>query len=393
MNKQQAASIAKNISVNFNRRGQVGQQAGALYAFFNAAMQGTARIGESMFSMDKGDVKTLKLNSAGKKIITGGVMLGAMQALALAAAGFDDDDPPEFVRERSLIIPIGDKKYITIPMPLGFHAIPNVGRISTEFALGGFRKPADHTARLLAVFAEAFNPIGSAGLSIQTIAPTAIDPLVALSENRDWTGKPIAKEDFNQLSPTPGFSRNKNTASDPAKWLAEVINTLSGGNKYVPGVMSPTADQIDYLAGQVTGGVGRELGKAQQSVAAVATGEDLPPHKIPLIGRFYGDSEGQASQGNAFYSNLKRINELEAELKGRRKDRLPIDEFKAENPEYRLIQRANLVERLVSKQRKLKNELIEKDAPKEQVKVIEGRITDLMAGLNQRAKALREEAR
>ena len=97
------------------------------------------------------------------------------------------------MRERSLIIPIGDKKYLTSPMPLSFQAIPNVGRISTEFALGGFRKPADHTAKLIAVFAEAFNPIGSAGLSIQTISPTAIDPFVALSENRDWTDKLMQK--------------------------------------------------------------------------------------------------------------------------------------------------------------------------------------------------------
>ena len=87
-------------------------------------MQGTARIGETMTTMEKGDVKTLRFNRAGKTIIVGGITLGAMQALALAAAGFDDDEPPEFVRERSLIIPIGDKKYVTIPMPLGFHARP-----------------------------------------------------------------------------------------------------------------------------------------------------------------------------------------------------------------------------------------------------------------------------
>ena len=294
---------------------------------------------------------------------------------------------------RRLIIPIGDKKYITIPMPLGFHAIPNIGRVSTEFALGGFKKPAEHVARLLAVFAEAFNPIGSAGLSIQTIAPTAIDPLVALSENKDWTGKPIAKEDFNKLSPTLGFSRNKDTASDPSKWIAEVINTISGGNKYVPGITSPTADQIDYLFGQLTGGVAREAGKTQQSLKAKYTGEDLAPHKIPLVGRFYGDSSTQSSQGNAFYSNLKRINEVEAELKERRKDRLPLDGFKAGNPEYQLVARANLIERLVSKQRRMKSELIENDAPREQVKVVDERITKLMAGLNQRVKELRQEAR
>lgn len=390
ISKQRAASIAKNISVNFNRKGQSGQQAGALYAFFNAAMQGTARIGETMFDMDKGDVKTLTLNRAGKTIMVGGITLGAMQALALAAAGFDDDEPPEFVRERSLIIPIGDKKYVTIPMPLGFHAIPNIGRLSTEYALGGFKKPAEYTTKLFSVFAEAFNPIGNAGFSIQTIAPTAIDPLVALAENKDWTGRPIAKEDFNRLSPTPGFSRNKDTASLPSKWIAEAINTISGGNKYAPGVFSPTADQIDYLAGQLTGGVGREAGKTQQTISAMASGEDLPPHKIPLAGRFYGDAANQSSQGNAFYSNLKRINEIEAELKGRRKDGLPLDEFKAEHPEHQLVARANLVERIVSKQRKIKSELIAKDAPRTEVKAVEERITNLMAGFNKNVKELQQ---
>ncbi|MEP6879589.1 MAG: hypothetical protein ABI865_12145 [Nitrosospira sp.] len=64
-------------------------------------------------------------------------------------------------------------------------------------------------------------------------------------------------------------------------------------------------------------------------------------------------------------------------MKGRRKDRLPLDGFKAGNPEYQLVARANLIERLVSKQRRMKSELIENDAPREQVKVVDERITKL----------------
>ena len=259
--------------------------------------------------------------------------------------------------------------------------------------MSGFKKPAERTAQLFMIFAEAFNPIGASSTLTQTLSPTVTDPLVAVAENKDWTGKPIAKEDFNKLSPTPGFSRNKDTASDPAKWIAEAINTISGGNKYVPGMFSPTADQIDYLAGQVGGGVWREASKTQQAITAKITGEELPPHKIPLVGRFYGDSDNASSQGNAFYSNLKRINEVEAELTGRRKDRLPIDEFKAENPEHRLVVRGNFVQNLVSKQRKIKSELLEKGAPREEVKAVEERIAKLMTGFNNKVKELKEEAR
>ena len=36
-------------------------------------------------------------------------------------------------------------------------------------------------------------------------------PLVALAENRDWTGKPIARKTFNES--LPGFKNAKDTAS------------------------------------------------------------------------------------------------------------------------------------------------------------------------------------
>jgi hypothetical protein len=48
---------------------------------------------------------------------------------------------------------------------------------------------------------------------------------------------------------------------------------------------------------------------------------------------------------------------------------------------------------MVSRLRKQKSELIEKEAPRERVKVIDERTTRLMAGLNQRVKELRAEAR
>ncbi len=136
MSKQQAASLAKNLTVNFNRKGQVGQQAGAIYAFFNASMQGSARIGQTLFDMDGSDVKSIRLSSTGKKIVYGGMLLGTMQALLLAAAGFDDEEPPDFVRERSLIIPTGGKSYITIPMPLGLHVSAEHGAHPNRVCFG-----------------------------------------------------------------------------------------------------------------------------------------------------------------------------------------------------------------------------------------------------------------
>ena len=110
------------------------------------------------------------------------------------------------------------------------------------------------------------------------------------------TGKPIAREDMSGLHPTPGHTRARDTASALSKAVAYWANLASGGTAYKPGFFSPTPDQIDYLIGQVTGGVGREALKAEQTVTSMMTGEELPAHKVPLLGRFYGDTTGQASR-------------------------------------------------------------------------------------------------
>jgi len=380
MTKAQAASLAKNISVNFNRKGEMGRQIGSLYAFFNASVQGTARIGETLFTDNNGK---LTLSKAGKAIVTGGLLLGVMQALMLAAAGFGDDEPPEFVRDRNLIIPLGNGKAITIAMPLGFNALPAFGRILTEWALSGGEDTSKRFFHIFEMLAEVTNPIGNAGLSMQTITPTMFDPLAALAENEDWTGRPIAKMDFNSQKPTAGHTRAKDTASAISKGLSWVVNEATGGSDYTPGAISPTPDQIDYLLGQIFGGVGREYMKLEQSATSIVTGEELPVYKIPLVGRFYLNAEGQSSQSSRFYDNLKSVFETETELKGLRKDGLDTSEYRANHPEAALVFRANLEQREISQLHKLRSEKLKADASPEEIKALNERITARMLRFNE----------
>jgi hypothetical protein len=373
--KQKAASLAKNLTVNFNRKGDVATQMGALYAFFNASMQGTARM-----------IETLR-GPTGKKIMAGGLLLGGMQAALLAAAGFDDDEPPEFIRSKNILIPTGDGDYIAFPMPLGFHVIPGISRILTEWTLSGFKDTARRTTDLTGLFLDAFNPIGNAGWSVQTITPTVLDPLVALGENKDWTGKPISKEDLFSLRPTPGYTRAREGANWLSTNLAEFLNLASGGTKHQPGVLSPTPEQIEYLVGQVFGGVGREAIKLSTSIEKTVTGEDLPPYKIPLYGRFVGETKSAAAESNKFYKNMERLNRLDLEVKGRREDKEPIGDFLRENPEARLLPLANKTYKDVQALRKRRKELLEKDAPKESIQAVENLITRRMQALNERVKA------
>ena len=378
ISKERAASIAKNLTVNFNRKGASGQQAGALYAFFNASVQGTTRL-----------METLK-GPKGKQIIAGGLLLGSVQALALAMAGFGDDEPPEFVKERNLVIPLPGGTYFAIPMPLGLHVIPNAGRIATEMVLTGGKGSAKKIANMTGVLLDSFNPVGNAGLSMQTVAPTLLDPIAAIFENRDSFGRPIAKED-RATNPSPGYTRSRDTASAISKGISEFLNYASGGTKYQKGLVSPTADQLDFLIGQATGGVGREVMKTEQAITSLVTGEELPSYKVPLVGRFYGDIGSQAAQSNKFYDNITNMANHEAEIKGRKKNGEDVSGYLEDNPEARLWSQANALENEISKLNREKKDLISRNAPKERIKRIEEKKTQIMTRFNQRVRNLEEQ--
>ena len=381
MSRQRAAALAKNITVNFNRKGQMALKTGALYAFFNAAVQGTARMGEALITMEPGKPKTMRLSPLGKKVVYGGMLLGSMQAALLAAAGFDDENPPDFVRERNLIIPTGGGRFVTIPMPLGLHVFPGIGRHLTEFTLSGGKEPQKRVIDMTAMMFSSFYPLGGAGMSLQTFAPTFFDPIVALKENKDYAGRPIARESMDPN--VPGHELTRTTATWFSQGVSELINRVTGGDKYVAGVVSPTPDQIDYLIGQATGGVGRELLKFAQTGQALATGEELPMHKVPLLGRFFGSANGGASQSGPFYAKVNEAKRLDRQIDGLREDGQTAKAMELQRSNAYLLAKARVADSQVTRLRREKRQLLEKGAPRAQVQEVERRMSEAMRRFNE----------
>jgi len=376
LTKDRAASIAKNITVNFNRKGRQARELGALFAFFNAAVQGTTRMVETL------------AGPRGRAIMAGGVALGFVNTLiGLAVMGGDEwEKIPAHVKERAVIIPISGKDYISIPMPLGYHVFPSIGRVAAEWMSGSAEQSiAGGAGELLRIGADSFNPFGGTSTPLQMLMPTALDPIAALAENTDWTGRPIYREDFSNTDPTPGFTRAKDSASLPAKVIAWGANALTGGDDYQPGAFSPTPDQIDYVIGQLTGGLGREVLKAQATLTAPFSDDELPAYRIPLVSRLYGNTRGQAGESERFYASLRELNIVERRIKGMAQAGEDVDAYMAAEPLADLVGMGTRSQSVVQRLRFAQRQASEA-GDRDQAQAIGDQITEIMAELNREVR-------
>jgi len=391
MSRNKAASIAKNLTVNFNRKGSWAKHAGPWFAFFNAAVQGTSRMVETLSGPN------------GRRIIFGGVGLGfvtTMVASALMGGDGDDEDAqtpyqkiPDFVKERALIVPLSGEDYVAIPMPLGYNMLTNAGRVLAEQIMGS-GKPGRGAGKAavegLSMVLSSFNPLGGSDI-VQTVTPTPVDWAVDLLRNKDWTGRAIAMTDRSDLDPTPGHTRAKESATPWAKALSRGLNWVTGGTEFRPGAFSPTPDQIDFVIGTITGGVGREAGKLASTISAPFTGEELPANKIPLVSRVYGNTRSPSAGSQLFYENVREASMIENEVRGRIEADLPIDDL--DNAALEIMMEGKEAEAHVRALRRERRHVMEEAAPgyKDEVERLNQEIGLVMDDFNRAVNRARRE--
>lgn len=388
LSRAEAARLGRELTVDFNRKGRAGREIGPLYAFFNASVQGTARTLDTM------------RGPTGAKIIAGGLSLGVLQALMLASAGYDDDDIPEFVKTRALIIPLpGDeKKFIAIPYPLGLHVLPNTGRVLTELVLNGGKNLAKRGAEAVGEIAAAFNPLGGGNVftahgALTTVAPTLVDPMIDLTANRNFAGGTIEKQAFGGESDNrPGVARvrestRRSTTGQAYIAISEALNRLTGGNDYEAGAVSPTPERVRYLAQTVGGGVLRELEKGINASTAAARGDKVKTSQIPVVGRFYGEVDPEQVTTSRYFENTRQLRKAESSFKAMAKagDADAVDDFLKRNPDVVLAQQMNEIQRAIAE---LNRVAVTTVGDPKQMNDIDAARTQLMGVLNESVKEL-----
>lgn len=310
---EQAATYAKNLTVNFNRKGLQGSAINSWFLFYNASIQGTKRFAD--------------VARKPKTWLYLGALATAQVVATMAMLGMEDDDGtplwdkiPEHVKARNLVIPAGTNGFVTVPMPYGFNMMTwGAGRFTDAFARP--KKQQNTVGKIVAEtisnFVGAFSPVPLDDGALGVVPTVARIPL-AVQVNRNNFGGQIRREDPYAKSDMPRASMGRPDTIELFKVGASGLNLIGGGNDYTPAPLSAfdrAPEDLQFIAEQLTGGAGRfVLDAARTAGTAMDPGADVEPRKVPIAGKFFANiSEVDAQRGMYFdrremiESSLRRV--------------------------------------------------------------------------------------
>ncbi|EGD8733784.1 TPA: hypothetical protein MRP71_004121 [Escherichia coli] len=335
LSRQQAASLAKNMTVNFNRRGEQGALMNSLYMFANASIQGTANLVRTLGHLN-GDGPLLErlrwknLNVPQKialAAVGAGYLLGSLNR---SVAGEDDDGVnwydkvPYHVKERNLVIMksmFGGRagEYWSIPLPYGYNVFFLLGHTSEGVAAGDLTA-SRAAGNVVGGILGAFSPIGSetsetlSGALLKNAAPTILRPFANLAMNENFMGAQIYQENMPFGTPKPDSQLGRRSTPEAYKAFASWLNAFSGGSQYRPGAVDITPESLKFWIDYISGGTGRFISKTTDAAVKSLNGIDIPEQQVPFLGKISGEVMPYADQ-QKMYDRMTEVAQYHAELK------------------------------------------------------------------------------
>ncbi|EFB4246444.1 hypothetical protein C0Z38_004532, partial [Escherichia coli] len=335
LSRQQAASLAKNMTVNFNRRGEQGALMNSLYMFANASIQGTANLVRTLGHLN-GDgplperLRWKNLNVPQKialAAVGAGYLLGSLNR---SVAGEDDDGVnwydkvPSHVKERNLVIMksmFGGKagEYWSIPLPYGYNVFFLLGHTAEGVAAGDLTA-SRAAGNVVGGVLGAFSPIGSetsetlSGALLKNAAPTILRPFANLAMNENFMGAQIYQENMPFGTPKPDSQLGRRSTPEAYKAFASWLNAFSGGSQYRPGAVDITPESLKYWVDYISGGTGRFISKTTDAAVKSLNGIDIPEQQVPFLGKISGEVMPYADQ-QKMYDRMTEVAQYHAELK------------------------------------------------------------------------------
>ncbi|WP_290456919.1 LPD38 domain-containing protein [Muribaculum intestinale] len=322
---------AKEISVNFNKKGSGGKmvnakgqtklgKAGAylggggrlLYVFWNAGIQGMTNFGR------QAKLHPAKFSVGATALFTLGYVI-PMLAQMLGGGDGDDDDKnayynlPEYVRRSNICFYAGEQ-WITIPLPIEYRAMYGMGELAHGVISGNERYSNSELARQMASQVSQIMPIDmlEGGGGISPFIPSAAKPFTeAYIMNKGWTGLPVYKDTpFNKNDPE--WTKAYASADKPLVAFAKWLNETSGGDDFKKGAIDINPAKIEYLLNGTFGGVFTFPNKIKKSGETMFGDREFEWRNMPIANRLIKSGDERTANRKLQNEYFKYLKEYEA---------------------------------------------------------------------------------
>lgn len=297
-----AAKVAKELTVNFNRKGEMGSTMNGLYLFFNASLQGMLRMGKAVGTNRKVQAMMGGIAVAGYTTSQYNYAVGGTDE-----SGYSNWDlVPDYIKERNWVLmdPDGSGSYTTIPMPYGYNVPQNVGTVMSQ-AMNGNLDHWQAVKNLTLSTVSAFNPLGTqnsetfAGAIVKTLTPSIMQPGLQHVMNENFAGYPIKPENMYQKE-KPESQIYYNSVRGSSKKVAETLNSATGGTIHRPGAIDVSPEVMDHYIDTYTGGLGKFATNSFDFLYQAYNGNTPDVSKIPFVRRMRGEVQDRATRNKFF---------------------------------------------------------------------------------------------
>lgn len=327
---------AKEISVNFNKKGSGAKFMGAngqtfggntaafvsglgrsFYVFWNAAVQGTTNFGRQLG------------RHPGKALTGVGTMFMLGLLMAAIGSGDDGDDGdknayynlPEYVRRSNIVfrLPGMDEQWISIPLPVEYRAMYGMGELAMSAVSGKEHYTGEELANQIAGQFSQLMPIDflEGGGGWNAFVPSSVKPFAEVIANKSWTGMPLYK-DTPWNKDMPEWTKSYKSGNKYLINLAAVMNDASGGDQYTKGSIDINPAKVEYLLNGYFGGVSNTIDKTSKMFDTMFGDREYDPRNWLVLNRVLKNGD-ERTEYRAINNEYFRMKEEHDKIKSRLK--------------------------------------------------------------------------
>uniref|UniRef100_UPI0040571F8D ADP-ribosyltransferase-containing protein n=1 Tax=Alistipes sp. TaxID=1872444 RepID=UPI0040571F8D len=366
-----AVTQAKNITVNFNRKGELTGALGTIYMFFNPTVQGTAQLA----------------NVAAKNPLRASVVALTLVSLGFLNYGlkklleYDEDDDnlyaeniPDYLYDNHAVLPLFGRNsilqilpkhleekmtlpfkstwFVKIPLPNGSRFLYNWGAILARAAYGEYESWTKFTGDMVDAFlSETLYGYSAERELGRALIPSFAQPFYDVAVNKDAFGRPIHRDDKFDTN-IPDSELGMSNVTPVCYFTCKALHTLFGGTPQRSSGMRSDGtinsflsafdinpSNLEYIISEFAGGPGRTgLQIWRTALSLFDEDEDFDLRNIPVINTVVGQSR-QTRPNSEYYDTRKGIEAMRTIY-----DReLSSGNISRDNPEYVLFTRRKAV--------------------------------------------------